>query len=174
MLGAVSGMIREQLEEQDEVGLIHFYTEHNSQFLELANTIAALSQDLPSVATRKCYLDVEAANTQISILQGLHLVLAGLHNDPPIPRQSTPPQIHQQQQPQQQPLPTQNIPPNEKDLKRASKVQSKVLPNTKPPTQSPPPIHKTPQGVRPSSQNTNRTSISPVHNRPPSTAKPRK
>lgn len=82
MLDSVAGMIKEQLEEQDEVGLIHFFTENNEQFHELSTTISSLSQDLPIVSSRKCYLDVDAANAQIASLQGLHLLIAGLSNDP--------------------------------------------------------------------------------------------
>ncbi len=83
MLGAIAGMIKDQLEDPDEVGLIHFYTEHHNQFHELTHTISALSQDLPVVTSRKCYLDVEAANHQIELLQGLHLVITSLSNNEP-------------------------------------------------------------------------------------------
>jgi hypothetical protein len=147
MLEAVAGMVREQLEEQDEVGLINFYAENNTQFHELSSTIASLSQELPTVSTRKCYLDVDAANAQIFALQGLHLLIAGLTNDPPIP----PPQPSAKQ----------------------TKSQPKHPPSSsRPPTQNgvhgTSPTHKNPQPVSRASSQTSRSraSPSPTLNRP--------
>ena len=155
MLDTVSGMVREQLDEQDEVGLIHFYAENNTQFHELTSTISSLSQDLPSVSSRKCYLDVDAANSQITALQGLHLLIAGLTNDSPPYTSDTP---HKQ---------------NTKTPSKHPPSHNRPHPSTHPP---PPPTGISPTSkTRPSSsQNRPRVAPSPAYNRPSSSTSSRK
>jgi hypothetical protein len=149
MLDAVAGMVREQLDEQDEVGLINFYSENTTQFHELTSTIASLSQDLPLVSTRKCYLDVDAANAQISSLQGLHLLIAGLANEsPPYPSDK-----HNKKTPAKHPPSTSQHPPS---------TSRHPLSNGTSPTS------KTP--ARPASQNRPRVTASPTNRSQSSTS----
>jgi len=146
MLDTVAGMVREQLDEQDDVGLINFYAENNTQFHELTSTISSLSQDLPLVSTRKCYLDVDAANAQISSLQGLHLLIAGLTNEsPPYSAPDTP---HKQ---------------NSKTPAKPPSARHSQPNGTSPTSKTP---------ARPSSQN--RPRVAPSPNRPSSSTSLRK
>eukprot|EP00742_Colponemidia_sp_Colp-10_P008623 GILJ01009351.1.p1 GENE.GILJ01009351.1~~GILJ01009351.1.p1 ORF type:complete len:426 (-),score=55.03 GILJ01009351.1:103-1380(-) len=77
-LDASADVLRRQLEEKDEISLLNFYASNKDRIHNVIQVDQSQLQDLPSIASRKCFLHTDSTNAHIDALHGLHLSIAAL------------------------------------------------------------------------------------------------
>ncbi len=113
-------IIRARLANDGTVSLINYYADNKAELRARVEDMVPIP-DLPQVSNRKAFLDMDATNSQIEALNGLHLIIATLSpNEDPLPQ--SPPRHHHQQQQQQQQIRQhhQQVPVPARDSSRSS------------------------------------------------------
>eukprot|EP00744_Colponema_vietnamica_P009095 GILI01012949.1.p1 GENE.GILI01012949.1~~GILI01012949.1.p1 ORF type:complete len:468 (-),score=80.29 GILI01012949.1:1178-2581(-) len=77
-MDAAADTIRKIIDSKDEVGLLNFFAESRERVHSILTAEPPQLSELPAVASRKCFLNMDATNAHIEALHGLHLSIAAL------------------------------------------------------------------------------------------------
>eukprot|EP00698_Gefionella_okellyi_P024981 TRINITY_DN899_c0_g1_i2.p1 TRINITY_DN899_c0_g1~~TRINITY_DN899_c0_g1_i2.p1 ORF type:complete len:343 (-),score=49.44 TRINITY_DN899_c0_g1_i2:27-1055(-) len=75
---AISEVLKDRMKDDDAAQLLNYYGENKEIISEVVNGKDPIMLEIPQMANRKTFLNMDAANAQIDALNGLHLVIASL------------------------------------------------------------------------------------------------